>query len=246
MLPAEPNCSHSTRQSIHSRQLKSNFHSMRLAPDCELGERALHCDRSGSAQPGLARPSSEPLPVMGSNKDLTRRSVQEGTAVEVQRPSGARAMGYGFIGSYQSASGALPLPELRTPNGPEGAEAGRSSGVRRRSSSAWTKRTSPPGLPRVAQVVTFQLMECADDAIKALFAADGAGLKGKVSKKKALAQLLCDYGGPVARRRRAEDGEAEQTCRARRGREQDFAEISRRMYEEIRSSRDPRDHVEDG
>ena len=55
-----------------------------------------------------------------------------------------------------------------------------------------------------------------------------------------------DYGGPVARRRRAEDGEAEQTRRARRGREQDFAEISRRMYEEIRSSRDPRDHVEDG
>ena len=39
VLPAEPNCSHSTRQSIHSRQLKSNFHSMRLAPDCELGER---------------------------------------------------------------------------------------------------------------------------------------------------------------------------------------------------------------
>ena len=38
-----------------------------------------------------------------------------------------------------------------------------------------------------------------------------------------------DYGGPVARRRRAEDGEAEQTRRARRGREQDFAEISRRM-----------------
>ena len=31
----------------------------------------------------------------------------------------------------------------------------------------------------------------------------------------------------VARRRRAEDGEVEQTRRARRGREQDFAEISR-------------------
>ena len=46
--------------------------------------------------------------------------------------------------------------------------------------------------------------------------------------------------GPVARRHRVEDGEAEQTRRARRGREQDFAEISRRMYEEIRSSRDPR------
>ena len=54
------------------------------------------------------------------------------------------------------------------------------------------------------------------------------------------------YGGPVARRRRADDGEAEQARRARRGREQDVAEISRRMYEEIRSSRDPRDHVEDG
>ena len=38
----------------------------------------------------------------------------------------------------------------------------------------------------------------------------------------------------------------EQTRRARRGREQDVAEISRRMYDEIRSSRDPRDHVEDG
>ena len=44
----------------------------------------------------------------------------------------------------------------------------------------------------------------------------------------------------------AGDGEAEQTRRARRGREQDVAEISRRMYDEIRSSRDPRDHVEDG
>ena len=53
---------------------------------------------------------------------------------------------------------------------------------------------------------------------------------------------------PVTRRRRADDGEAEQTRRARRGREQDVAEISRRMYEEIRSSRDPRGqgHVEDG
>ena len=37
-----------------------------------------------------------------------------------------------------------------------------------------------------------------------------------------------------------------ETRRARRGREQDVAEISRRMYEEIKSSRDPRDHVEDG
>ena len=89
MLPAEPSCLHSTRQSIHS------------------------------AQPGLARPSSEPPSVMGSNKGLTRRSVQEGTAVEVQRPSGTRAMGYGFIGSYQSASGALPLCDPR-PSGASG------------------------------------------------------------------------------------------------------------------------------
>ena len=46
--------------------------------------------------------------------------------------------------------------------------------------------------------------------------------------------------------RTTHDSEAEQSRRARRGREQDVAEISRRMYEEIRSSRDPRDHVEDG
>ena len=56
---------------------------------------------------------------MGSNKGLTRRSVQEGTAVEVQWPSGARAMGYSFIGSYQSASGALPLCDRR-PSGASG------------------------------------------------------------------------------------------------------------------------------
>ena len=65
----------------------------------------------------------------------------------------------------------------------------------------------------------------------------------------------CEEGGDLNRlwrtrrqtRRRVDDGgEVEQTRRARRGREQDVAEISRRMYEEIRSSRDPRDHVEDG
>ena len=56
---------------------------------------------------------------MGSNKGLTRRSVQEGTAVEVQRPSGARAMGYSFIGSYQSVSGALPMCDPR-PSGASG------------------------------------------------------------------------------------------------------------------------------
>ena len=80
---------------------------------------ALRCDRNGSAQPGLARPSSEPPAVMGSNKGLTRRSVQEGNAVEVQWPSGARAMGCSFIGSYQSASGALPLCDPR-PSGASG------------------------------------------------------------------------------------------------------------------------------
>ncbi|EOD35239.1 hypothetical protein EMIHUDRAFT_227534 [Emiliania huxleyi CCMP1516] len=49
VLPAEPNCLHSTRQSIHSRQLKSNFHSMRLAPGCELGERGGHCSGGAAA-----------------------------------------------------------------------------------------------------------------------------------------------------------------------------------------------------
>ena len=72
--------------------------------------------------------------------------------------------------------------------------------------------------------------------------------QGTLGRGTRRAATSTDYGGPLARRRRAEDGEAEQTRRARRGREQDFAEISRRMYEEIsiRSSRDPRDHVEDG
>ena len=70
--------------------------------------------------------------------------------------------------------------------------------------------------------------------------------EGTLGRGTRRAATSTDYGGPVTRRRKAEDGEAEQTRRARRGREQDFAEISRRMYEEIRSSRDPRDHVEDG
>ena len=70
--------------------------------------------------------------------------------------------------------------------------------------------------------------------------------EGTLGRGTRRAATSTDYGGPVARRRRAEDGEAEQTRRARRGREQDVAEISRRMYDEIRSSRDPRDHVEDG
>ena len=70
--------------------------------------------------------------------------------------------------------------------------------------------------------------------------------EGTLGRGTRRAATSTDYGGPVARRRRADDVEAEQTRRARRGREQDFAEISRRMYEEIRSSRDPRDHVEDG
>ena len=70
--------------------------------------------------------------------------------------------------------------------------------------------------------------------------------EGTLGRGTRRAATSTDYGGPVARRRRADDGEAEQTRRARRGREQDVAEISRRMYEEIRSSRDPRDHVEDG
>ena len=71
---------------------------------------------------------------------------------------------------------------------------------------------------------------------------DERGMRTKC-KNTRMATIL---SGRVTRRRRADDGEAEQSRRARRGREQDVAEISRRMYEEIRSSRDPRDHVEDG
>ena len=74
-------------------------------------------------------------------------------------------------------------------------------------------------------------------------ASSAEGTLGRGTRR---AATSTDYGGPVTRRRRADDGETEQTRRARRGREQDVAEISRRMYDEIRSSRDPRDHVEDG
>jgi len=51
------------------------------------------------------------------------------------------------------------------------------------------------------------------------------GMLGRGTRR---AATSTDYGGPVARGRRADDGEAEQTRRARRGREQDVAEISRR------------------
>ena len=76
--------------------------------------------------------------------------------------------------------------------------------------------------------------------------ADGIGRRGNVGKRHEEGGDLNRLWRTVTRRRRADDVEAEQTRRARRGREQDVAEISRRMYEEIRSSRDPRDHVEDG
>ena len=57
--------------------------------------------------------------------------------------------------------------------------------------------------------------------------------EGTLGRGTRRAATSTDYGGPVTRRRRADDGEAEQSRRARRGREQDFAEISRRMHEEI-------------
>ena len=76
--------------------------------------------------------------------------------------------------------------------------------------------------------------------------ADGIGRRGNVGKRHeggrrpqpTMEDPSPDDAGQTMWRR--------STRRARRGREQDFAEISRRMYEEIRSSRDPRDHVEDG
>ena len=58
--------------------------------------------------------------------------------------------------------------------------------------------------------------------------------EGTLGRGTRRAATSTDYGGPVTRRRRADDGEAEQSRRARRGREQDVAEISRRMYEQRR------------
>ena len=63
-----------------------------------------------------------------------------------------------------------------------------------------------------------------------------SAVEGTLGRGTRRAATSTDYGGPVTRRRRVDDGEAEQTRRARRGREQDFAEISRRMYEEIKGA----------
>ena len=140
-LPAEPNSSHSTRQSIHSRQLKSNFHSSYgsrriVSSASEVGERpsvgpsrtplrqsgrarttpyahgrsaptaALRCDRNGSAQPGLARPSSEPPAVawqqqrfdgsLGAGGHCSRgaeavRRVRDGLQLHWQLPERVRS-----------------------------------------------------------------------------------------------------------------------------------------------------------
>ena len=88
--------------------------------------RPLCTDRSAALRPqrlSSARARSPELGAAGGHGQQQRfdasLSVQEGTAVEVQRPSGARAMGYSFIGSYQSASGALPLCDPR-PSGASG------------------------------------------------------------------------------------------------------------------------------
>ena len=49
--------------------------------------------------------------------------------------------------------------------------------------------------------------------------------EGTLGRGTRRAATSTDYGGPVARRRRADDGETEQTRRARRGREQDLSLI---------------------
>ena len=96
---------------------------MRVRHDA-VRARPLCTDRSAALRPqwlSSARARSPELGAAGghgSNKGLTGRSVQEGTAVEVQRLSGARAMGYSFIGSYQSVSGALPLCDRRPSGAP--------------------------------------------------------------------------------------------------------------------------------
>ena len=71
--------------------------------------------------------------------------------------------------------------------------------------------------------------------------------EGTLGRGTRRAATSTDYGGPVARRRGAEDGgELEQTRRARRRKEQDFLRRSAGGCTKIRSSRCPRDHVEDG
>ena len=74
---------------------------------------ALHrpqrCVATATAQLSQGSPELGAAGGHGQQRFDASLSVQKGTAVEVQWPSGARAMGYSFIGSYQSASGALPL-----------------------------------------------------------------------------------------------------------------------------------------
>jgi len=57
------------------------------------------------------------------------------------------------------------------------------------------------------------------------------GTLGRGTRRAATSTDYMEDQSPVARRRRTDDGEAEQSRRARRGREQDVAEISRRMWE---------------
>ena len=111
--------------SLQVKKKKKSAWSATYWENDEERARPLCTDRSAALRPqwlSSARARSPELGAAGghgSNKGLTGRSVQEGTAVEVQWPSGARAMGYSFIGSYQSASGALPLCDRR-PSGASG------------------------------------------------------------------------------------------------------------------------------
>ena len=58
--------------------------------------------------------------------------------------------------------------------------------------------------------------------------------EGTLGRGTRRAATSTDYGGPVARRRRAEDGEAEQTRRARRGREKKTVQVLKAKHNALR------------
>ena len=88
-------------------------------------------------------------------------------------------------------------------------------------------RGGPSGLPQIAAEVTYEMMLCAEDAIEAVFAVERniAFLQSqKISRKKAMAMLLCDMiGAPLLLRDKAESAGARVVTRLRALRAADAA-----------------------
>lgn len=85
----------------------------------------------------------------------------------------------------------------------------------------------PSGLPQIAAEVTYEMMLCAEDAIEAVFAVERniTFLQSqKISRKKAMAMLLCDMiGAPLLLRDEAESAGARVVTRLRALRAADAA-----------------------